>query len=71
MFIKGEQFDMNMYYSDLAVCANCSRICEDGYKTHDGIEFCHYEIESKDKTQSEVFGCYIDIIKQEKLNKWQ
>ena len=62
---------MDIYLSDIAVCGNCSRICEDGYKTHGGEDFCHYEIESKDKTQSEVFGCYIDIIKQEKASKWQ
>lgn len=69
--IKGEQFAMIEYIEDLAVCNNCSRICEDGYKEHDDYTYCHYEIESKDKTQSEIFGCYVEIIKQEQNSKWQ
>lgn len=62
---------MNMYYTDITVCSNCSRICEDGYITHNGIEFCHYEIESKDKTQSEIYGCYTEIINKNKEIEWQ
>ncbi len=71
VFIKGEQFNMDIYLSDLAVCEHCSRICEQSYKEYNGETFCHYEIESKDKTQSEVFGCYIDVIKENKESKWQ
>jgi len=51
-------YHQTQYISDLAVCVNCSRICEDGFKELDGETFCYYEIENKKGTSSEIFGCY-------------
>tara|TARA_R100000234_G_scaffold38018_1_gene22469 strand:+ start:5855 stop:6097 length:243 start_codon:yes stop_codon:yes gene_type:complete len=66
-FMSDFTYYQTEYISDLAVCVNCSRICEDGFKELNGETFCYYEIENKKGTSSEEFGCYPS--EYETLNK--